>query len=450
MFPGGKRSDHPPVASGKIGVLLVNLGTPSGTGYWPMRRYLSEFLSDRRVIETSRALWLPILHLIILTTRPARKGRDYAAIWNGERNEGPLKTLTRSQAEKLAERIAAENEGGDRIVVDWAMRYGEPPMSQRIAALQARGCDRLLVFPLYPQYCAATSATVADCAFDALKKLRWQPTLRIAAPFYDRPAYIAALAKTLREKLANLDFEPDRILVSWHGIPQAYFDRGDPYYCHCAKTTRLLAEATGLSEKMMMTFQSRFGPKDWLKPYTLETVKNLPREGMKSVIVIAPGFFADCLETLEELGVENRKAFLECRRRALCARPLPQRQRRGHGRHFRCREDGACRMDLNAFCIVQTTAGGEAEAEKIAAALLDKSLAACVQIFPVASRYVWKGALETSAEWALAIKARREDFEAIAAAIRAHHSYELPEILATPIIAGDKAYLDWIVEQTKR
>ncbi|MCI4679363.1 ferrochelatase [Rhodoblastus acidophilus] len=303
---------HPPVAHGKIGVLLVNLGTPEGTSYWPMRRYLAEFLSDRRVIETPRALWLPLLHMVILTTRPARKGKDYAAIWNKARDEGPLKTVTRSQAEKLEQKIASGEfgPGGERIVVDWAMRYGAPSMASRIEALQAQGCDRLLVVPLYPQYCAATSATVADCAFDALKRLRWQPALRIAAPFYDRPAYIEALADSLRSGLAGLAFAPDKIVVSWHGIPQDYFDKGDPYYCHCAKTTRLLGEATGLGEKMIMTFQSRFGPKEWLKPYTIETMKELPGKGVKKIAVIAPGFFADCLETLEELGVENRHAFL--------------------------------------------------------------------------------------------------------------------------------------------
>ncbi len=306
-------SNHPPAAHGKVGVLLVNLGTPEGTSYWPMRRYLAEFLSDRRVIETPRVFWLPLLHLVILMTRPARKGKDYAAIWNRERNEGPLKTVTRAQAEKLAQKIASGGfgPGGDSIVVDWAMRYGAPSMASRIAALQARGCDRLLVVPLYPQYCAATSATVADRAFDALKAMRRQPALRIAAPFYDRPAYIKALAVLLQKGLQDLDFPPDRIIVSWHGIPQDYFDKGDPYYCHCAKTTRLIGEATGLREKLVMTFQSRFGPKEWLKPYTIDTIKELPAQGVKKIAVIAPGFFADCLETLEELGVENRRAFLE-------------------------------------------------------------------------------------------------------------------------------------------
>jgi ferrochelatase len=303
---------HPPVAFGKIGVLLVNLGTPEGTSYWPMRRYLAEFLSDRRVIEAPRAFWLPLLHLVILTTRPGRRGKDYETIWNRERDEGPLKTITRSQAEKFAQRLAsgAFGPGGDRLVVDWAMRYGAPSIASRIDALRAQGCDRLLVVPLYPQYCAATSATVADCTFDALKKLRWQPALRIAAPFYDRPAYIEAQAALLREGLAKLDFAPDKIVVSWHGVPQDYFDKGDPYYCHCAKTTRLLGEASGLGDKLVMTFQSRFGPKQWLKPYTIDTVRELAGKGVRNIAVIAPGFFADCLETLEELAIENKEAFL--------------------------------------------------------------------------------------------------------------------------------------------
>jgi ferrochelatase len=304
---------HPQVASGRIGVLLVNLGTPEGTGYWPMRSYLREFLSDPRVIEVPRALWLPVLHLAILTTRPSRKGRDYQKIWNVERDEGPLKTITRSQSEKLGGWIGAGGLGdaGARIVVDWAMRYGRPSMASRVKLLQEQGCDRLLVAPLYPQYCAATSATVADRAFDTLKKMRWQPTLRIAAPFYDQPAYIAAIAKSLRDGLAKLDFEPEKILVSWHGIPKDYLDKGDPYYCQCAKTTRLLGEVTGLSDKFVMTFQSRLGPKEWLQPYTLDTVKSLAALGTKNIVLIAPGFFADCLETLEELDGENREAFLD-------------------------------------------------------------------------------------------------------------------------------------------
>ncbi|MGA2494359.1 MAG: ferrochelatase [Roseiarcus sp.] len=297
---------HPPVASGRVGVLLVNLGTPEATDYWSMRRYLAEFLSDRRVIEAPRWLWWLILNLFILPRRPAAKGRDYDAIWNRERDEGPLKTFTRSQAEKLALALG----GGGRIEVDWAMRYGQPAIAARLAALKAKGCDRILLVPLYPQYCAATTATVADKAFEALQAMRWQPTLRVAAPWYDHPAYIDALARSTRAALAALDFEPEVLLASFHGIPRAYFDKGDPYYCHCAKTTRLLRAALGLNEEQLrMTFQSRFGRAEWLQPYTAETVKALASQGVKRVAVLTPGFAADCLETLEEIGVENAGYF---------------------------------------------------------------------------------------------------------------------------------------------
>jgi ferrochelatase len=297
---------HPPVQSGRVGVLIVNLGTPEATDYWSMRRYLAEFLSDRRVIEAPRWLWWLILNLFILPRRPAAKRRDYDSIWNRERNESPLKTFTRSQAEKLALALA----GDGRIEVDWGMRYGQPAIAARLAALQAKGCDRILLVPLYPQYCAATTATVADKAFEALQAMRWQPTLRVAAPWYDDPAYIDALARSTRAALAALDFEPEVLLASFHGIPRAYFDRGDPYYCHCAKTTRLLRAALGLDEeRLRMTFQSRFGRAEWLKPYTAETVKALASQGVKRVAVLTPGFVADCLETLEEIGVENAGYF---------------------------------------------------------------------------------------------------------------------------------------------
>ena len=297
---------HPPVQSGRVGVLIVNLGTPEATDYWSMRRYLAEFLSDRRVIEAPRWLWWLILNLFILPRRPAAKRRDYDSIWNRERNESPLKTFTRSQAEKLALALA----GDGRIEVDWGMRYGQPAIAARLAALQAKGCDRILLVPLYPQYCAATTATVADKAFEALQAMRWQPTLRVAAPWYDDPAYIDALARSTRASLAALDFEPEVLLASFHGIPRAYFDRGDPYYCHCAKTTRLLRAALGLDEeRLRMTFQSRFGRAEWLKPYTAETVKALASQGVKRVAVLTPGFVADCLETLEEIGVENAGYF---------------------------------------------------------------------------------------------------------------------------------------------
>jgi len=305
---GFRPAAHPPVLSGRIGVLIVNLGTPEGTDARSIRRYLKEFLSDRRVIETPRTIWLPILQFILLI-RPRAKGRDYESIWNKERNEGPLKTITRSQSEKLG--LALGNLE-PKIVVDWAMRYGAPSIGERLNALHAEGCDRILVIPLYPQYCGASTATVGDKAFDALKAMRWQPALRIAAPYYDDKVYIDALAGSIRAGLADLDFEPEIVLASYHGIPQAYFDQGDPYYCHCAKTTRLLAQALKLDgERLKMTFQSRFGRAEWLKPYTAETVRELASRGVKRLVVVTPGFAADCLETLEEIGVENARYFRE-------------------------------------------------------------------------------------------------------------------------------------------
>lgn len=301
--------DHPPVKAGRIGVLLMNLGTPEGTGYWPMRAYLKEFLSDGRVIEKPRWLWWLILNLIILTKRPASKGRDYASIWNTERNEGPLKTITRSQTEKLA--AALEGLAPGRLVFDWAMRYGLPDVKSRLEALLAQGCDRILIVPLYPQYAAPTSATACDQAFRALMQMRWQPAVRVAPPYHDEPAYISALARSVRAHLAGLDYEPEVILASFHGMPKAYLDKGDPYHCHCAKTWRLLGEELGMGpERLMITFQSRFGTDEWLRPYTDETVAALAKRGIRKLAILAPGFSADCLETLEELDVENREIFL--------------------------------------------------------------------------------------------------------------------------------------------
>ena len=302
---------HPAVKNGRVGVLIVNLGTPEGTDYWSVRRYLKEFLSDRRVIETNRFLWWPILNFVILSRRPQIKRKDYAAIWNKERDESPLKTITRATSEKLALGLA---EGGrdpfGRCIVDWAMRYGKPSIGERLAALQAAGCDRILIAPLYPQYCAATSATVCDKAFDALKTMRWQPTLRVAAPYFDDPVYIGAVAQSVRTSLAALDFEPEVVLCSFHGIPRRYFEQGDPYYCHCAKTWRLLREQLDLpAERFQLTFQSRFGPSEYLQPYTDMTVKALAARGVKRIAVVTPGFAADCLETIEEIGVENAGYF---------------------------------------------------------------------------------------------------------------------------------------------
>ncbi|BAF90270.1 MULTISPECIES: ferrochelatase [Azorhizobium] len=300
-------AEHPRVNYGRIGVLLVNLGTPEATDYWSMRRYLKEFLSDTRVIETNRALWWVILNGIILTVRPGPKGRDYETIWNKERNEGPLKTITRGQSEKLGAMIADRD---PRIVVDWAMRYGKPPIAERLDALQKQGCERILIVPMYPQYAAATSATVCDKAFDALKKMRWQPFIRIAPNWHDDPVYIDALATSLEGHLKGLDFEPEVILASYHGVPKSYLMKGDPYHCQCLKTTRLLRDRLGMSEeKLRTTFQSRFGNEEWLQPYTDKTVEALARGGVKRIAVLNPGFTADCLETLEEIGGENAEIF---------------------------------------------------------------------------------------------------------------------------------------------
>jgi ferrochelatase len=297
---------HPPAASGRIGVLIANLGTPDATDFWSMRRYLKEFLSDKRVIEQNTLLWKLIFHGVILTLRPARKGRDYDTIWNREKNESPLKTTTRAQAEKLAASLASDS----RIVVDWAMRYGNPSMPSRIDAMAAQGCERILLVPLYPQYAAATSATACDAVFRHLMTMRRQPVLRVSPPYHDDPVYIDALAESLRAELAKLDFTPEVILASFHGIPREYFDKGDPYYCHCAKTARLLREMLGMDEeRLRLTFQSRFGPAEWLQPYTDKTVEALAKSGVKNLAIVTPGFSADCLETLEEIAVENGGIF---------------------------------------------------------------------------------------------------------------------------------------------
>jgi ferrochelatase len=309
----GTQPDSSPVEPGRVGVLLVNLGTPDATDYWSMRRYLKEFLSDRRVIELTRWIWWPVLNLIILTTRPSRSGRNYEAIWNRERDESPLRTYTRAQAEKLDAAIQAGAFGKSQrsIVVDWAMRYGNPSIASRLEALQAQGCDRILCVPLYPQYAASSSATVADKVFDKLKTMRWQPAIRIAPPWFDDPVYIEALAHSVRAALAGLDFEPQAVVASYHGLPKAYCDKGDPYDRHCAVTTQLLRQALGYADAdMPMAFQSRFGAAKWLEPYLDATMKALPGQGVKRVAVIAPGFVADCLETIEEIGVENRDFFL--------------------------------------------------------------------------------------------------------------------------------------------
>jgi protoporphyrin/coproporphyrin ferrochelatase len=290
-------------------VLLVNLGTPDATDYWSMRRYLKEFLSDRRVIEENPIKWWLILNAIILTVRPGRKGRDYDSIWNRDRNESPLKTITRSQAETLAATPAL---GRDGVVVDWAMRYGNPSIAARLDALRSAGCERILVMPLYPQYSAATTATVCDEAFAALMRMRWQPAIRVLPPYYNDPVYIDAVVSSLNDHVRRLAFEPDVILASFHGVPEEYVLKGDPYQSHCIETVRLMRERLNLDEiRFMMSFQSRFGSAQWIEPYTDATVKALAERGVRNLAVVMPGFVADCLETLEEIAVENAAIFRE-------------------------------------------------------------------------------------------------------------------------------------------
>jgi ferrochelatase len=305
VVPIGKTATPEP-ARERVGVLLVNLGTPDSADARGVRVYLKEFLSDPRVIEDQGLLWKLTLNGIILNTRPRRKARDYQKIWNTEKNESPLKTITRAQAEKLAEAIADH----DHVIVDWAMRYGNPSIRSRIDALTAQGCDRLLVVPLYPQYSAATSATVCDEVFRVLAGMRAQPTLRVSPPYYDDPDYIDALAASIDTHLATLPFLPEVIVASFHGMPQKYIDQGDPYRTQCVATTEALRRRMGLDDKkLLLTFQSRFGFDEWLKPYTDKTVEQLARDGVRRMAVITPGFSADCLETLEEIAQENAEIF---------------------------------------------------------------------------------------------------------------------------------------------
>ncbi len=322
-------ADHPDVAFGRVGVLLVNLGTPDGTDYTSMRRYLREFLTDKRVIEWPGALWYPILFGIVLNTRPGRVGKAYQSIWNTERDESYLRTYTRSQSDHLGKALREY----PNVVVDWAMRYGQPSIPERIAALQTAGCERIVLFPLYPQYAASTTATVNDKAFEALAAMRWQPALRTVPPYHDDPAYIAAIAQSIETHLAALDWEPEILLASFHGIPQSYFRKGDPYHCHCMKTSRLVRERLGWDEtRLMTTFQSRFGPEEWLQPYTDKTVEKLAQDGVKRIAIINPGFVSDCLETLEEIAGEAGEIFHE--------------NGGEHFTHVPCLNDGEAGMDV--------------------------------------------------------------------------------------------------------
>jgi len=305
--PAANTAAAPEKVERGIGVLLVNLGTPDAPDAAAVRRYLKQFLTDPRVIEKRGLLWKLILNGVILPIRSRRKARDYKRIWNNDKNESPFKTITRSQAEKLASILQPL---GKHVIVDWAMRYANPSIASRLEALIARGCDRLLVMPLYPQYAAATTATVADEVFRYLMTLRRQPALRVLPAYYDDPYYIEVLSSSLKAELKGLPFAPDVILLSYHGMPKDCVLKGDPYEAQCVRTTELLRAQLGLDEeKLMMTFQSRFGRARWLEPYTIATVKALAKKGLKNLVVLTPGFSADCIETLEEIAIENAHVF---------------------------------------------------------------------------------------------------------------------------------------------
>ncbi len=302
-----KPPDHPPIPSPKIGVLLINLGTPSGTDYWSMRRYLKEFLSDRRIIEAPKLIWWPILNGIILTTRPSKSGAAYKKIWVEETNESPLRKFTRDQSEGLAARLEA-----DGVIIDWAMRYGVPSIDEKIDGLIAKGCQKILLAALYPQYSAATTATAYDTGFDHLKTLRWQPAVRTLPAYHDDQAYIDTIAASVEKSLSELDWKPERILCSFHGLPKENLTKGDPYHCHCHKTARLLRDRLSMDEDYLITvFQSRFGPKEWLQPYADKTVGELAQNGVKRIAMLSPGFAVDCVETLEEIAIGLEETFVE-------------------------------------------------------------------------------------------------------------------------------------------
>jgi len=302
-----KPADHPTIPAEKVGILIANLGTPDGHDYWSMRRFLNEFLLDHRVIDYPRWKWVPLVKLIILTKRPFSSGAAYRSIWNNEENESPLLTITKAQVAKVKK--AATQRYGDRVVVDYCMRYGNPSTRAKLRALIDAGCQRILFFPLYPQYAGATTATANDAFFRALMDEKWQPAVRTVPAYYDRPSYIDALAQSVER---TLDAKPDKLVVSFHGVPKRYLLEGDPYHCQCQKTARLLAQRLGWNDgRVVTTFQSRFGPEEWLQPYTVEEVARLAKDGQKNIAVIAPAFAADCVETLEEIQEEIRDAFIE-------------------------------------------------------------------------------------------------------------------------------------------
>jgi len=298
--------NHPQVNFGKTGVLLINLGTPDSTGWWDIRKYLKEFLSDRRVIEVNPFLWKIILNLFILTFRPSKTAKAYKEIWMKKENTSPLRYYTIKQTEKVKSIISNEN-----LIVDYAMRYGNPSIKSKMLDLQESGCENIIILPLYPQYAAATTATVCDEVYRTLMKMRWQPSLQIIPHYESEPLYIQAIVNSINNKLSSINWKPDLILASYHGIPKKYFDKGDPYHCYCHKTSRLIKETFKKDIPILTTFQSRFGPQEWLQPYTDKTLENLPKEGKKNILVISPGFSSDCVETLEEISIQGKESFLE-------------------------------------------------------------------------------------------------------------------------------------------
>ncbi len=296
--------NHPPVKFGKTGVLIINLGTPDSTNWFDIRKYLREFLSDRRVIEVNPVIWQIILNVFILNFRPSKTAKAYKEIWMKDKNMSPLLYYTKKQSERILNSISKEN-----IIIDFAMRYGNPSIKSKIHKLHEMGCENLVVLPLYPQYAAATTATVCDEVYRTLMKMRWQPSLKIIPHYESDPLYIEALVNSINKKLNEINWRPDLIIASYHGIPKKYFDKGDPYHCYCHKTTRLISEKFS-SIKIKTTFQSRFGPQEWLQPYTDKTLENLPKEGVKNVLTICPGFSSDCVETLEEILIQGKESFI--------------------------------------------------------------------------------------------------------------------------------------------
>ncbi len=295
--------NHPKIKFGKTGVLIINLGTPDSTSWWDIRKYLKEFLSDKRVIEVNYFIWQIILNLFILTFRPSKTAKAYKEIWMKNINKSPLKYYTEMQKEKLNKRI-----GNNDLIVDFAMRYGNPSIKNIIQKMQDQGCEKLVILPLYPQYASPTTATVCDEIFRVLMKMRWQPSIQIVPHYESEPLYTDAIVNSIKKKLNEIDWRPDLIVASYHGIPKKYFDKGDPYHCYCQKTTRLISEKIK-DVKIITTFQSRFGPQEWLQPYTDKTLEKLPKEGSKKVLVISPGFASDCVETLEEISIQGKEIF---------------------------------------------------------------------------------------------------------------------------------------------